>query len=307
MKNQKHQIKRILFPATNRVHLARQKLLIKELEKHFKVDCIEYPTKYGFILNNVADVANHFRKVLGRNKYDLVLVRGDRYEVLPIAMLSVYSGIPIAHIEGGDLSGAIDNKVRYAITALSDIHFATNKESYKRLISMGTDPDLTFNFGSLDVEYAKSLKLDKWDEEFVLMCHHPMPNENPELIEKIIREEFKGRIFVIKTNMDNGRSYGNDEFEPEEYLALIANAKCLVGNSSSFLKEASIFGTPVLNIGDRQKNRLISKNVVNVSYNEEMIRNSLRIQLYSNKLPSDIYYKPNTSVNITKEIMKFLS
>lgn len=222
-------------------------------------------------------------------------------------MLSAYRNIPIAHIEGGDLSGAIDNKVRKAITSLSDIHFATNKESYARLIAMGTDPDLTFNFGSLDVEYAKSLKLNKWDEEFVLMCHHPMPNEDPAVIEKVIREEFKGRVFVIKTNSDNGNSYGNDEFTPEEYLSLIANAKCLVGNSSSFLKEASIFGTPVVNIGDRQKNRLISENVVNVPYNEEMIRNTLRIQLYSDKKPSNIYYKKDTSKNIVKEIDNFLN
>lgn len=222
-------------------------------------------------------------------------------------MIVAYKGIKIAHIEGGDLSGAIDNKVRKALTSLSDIHFATNKESYSRLIAMGTDPDLTFNFGSLDVEYAKSLELDKWDEEFVLMCHHPMVNEDPALIEKIIREEFKGRVFVIKTNSDNGNSYGNDEFTPEEYLSLIANAKCLIGNSSSFLKEASIFGTPVVNIGSRQENRLTPKNVMNASYNEETIRNIFRIQLYSDKKPSDAYYKPETSINIVKEIDKFLN
>lgn len=267
---------------------------------------MEYPTKYNYILNNVADISNYFRKILGRNEYDLVIVRGDRYEVLPIAMLASYKNIPIAHIEGGDLSGAIDNKVRKAITSLSDIHFATNKESYTRLISMGTDPDLTFNFGSLDVEYAKSLKLDKWDEDFILMCHHPMPGEDPKMIHDSIIEEFQGKILVIKTNSDNGKPYGTEEFTPEEYLGLIANARCLVGNSSSFLKEASIFGTPVINIGKRQQNRLSSHNVLTVPCEKEKIKNAIRIQLQSEKIPSNIYYKKDTSKNIVKEIIKFL-
>lgn len=277
------------------------------MKKVSEVDAIEYPVKYDFILNNVADIANYFRKIIGRNQYDLVIVRGDRYEVLPIAMLASYRNILIAHIEGGDLSGAIDNKVRKAITALSDIHFATNKESYARLIQMGTDPDLTFNFGSLDVEYAKGLKLDKWKEPFVLMCHHPMPNENPEVIEQAIKEVFSGRVFTIKTNADNGKSYGKEEFTPEEYIWLIANAKCLVGNSSSFLKEASVFGTPVVNIGKRQQNRLTSHNVLSVPFEKDKIKNAIKIQLQSDKIPSNIYYKEETSKNITKEIINFLN
>ncbi len=304
-------MKKILFPCTNRVHLARQKLLIDELKKHFEVDIVEYPTKYNFILNNIADISNQFRKVLGRNEYDLALIRGDRYEMLPIAMLCAYKGIKIAHIEGGDLSGAIDNKVRYSITALSDIHFATNKESYRRLISMGTDPDLTFNFGSLDVEYVKELeKTNRWHymgEPFLLICHHPMPGENTEIIEKIIEEEFGGKMIIIKTNSDNGKSYGKEEYSSEEYIGILANAKVAVGNSSSFLKEASILGTPVVNIGKRQQNRLTSHNVLSVPFEENKIRNAIRLQLQSEKIPSEIYYKKGTSKNITKELIKFLS
>jgi UDP-hydrolysing UDP-N-acetyl-D-glucosamine 2-epimerase len=306
MNNQKN--KKILFPCTNRVHKARQQLLLKELKNNFELDIVEYPVKYNFILNNVADIANYFRKVLGRKEYDLVIVRGDRYEVLPIAMLTSYRGIPMAHIEGGDISGAIDNKVRKAITALSDIHFATNKESYKRLIEMGTDPDLTFNFGSLDVEYAKSVNNNAYHyNNFVVICYHPMENEDPEIVENIVREEHGEDVIVIKSNKDNGTSYGQEEYTPESYIDLMAHAKCLVGNSSSFLKEASIFGTPVVNIGNRQKNRLVPENVINVPYNKERIRDVFKMQVKAKKLPSNIYYKPDTSKNITKEIIKFLS
>lgn len=246
---------------------------------------------------------------MGRNEYELILVRGDRYEVLPIAMMAAYRGIKIAHIEGGDLSGAIDNKVRKAITSLADIHFATNKESYSRLIAMGTDPDLTFNYGSLDVEYAKSVEIKEEKEPFVLICHHPMPGEDPKFIEEIVRDAFPyGKIIVIKTNSDNGQSYGKEEFKPEEYINLLANAKCLIGNSSSFLKEASVFGTPVLNIGERQTGRLLPKNAFDVGYDADSITDMFRLVMKTGrKEPSDLYYKPDTSKNITKDITRYLN
>ena len=296
---------RILFPITNRVHLARQKLLLEELKKDFQVDIIEYSPRYKLILNNIADIANYFRKVIGRNQYDLILIRGDRYEMLPIAMLCAYKGIPMAHLEGGDLSGAIDNKVRYGITALSDIHFATNKESFRRLISMGTDPDWTFNFGSLDVEYAKTVPIDE-RKNYVIMCHHPLLNENPAIIEKIIKEEFGGKIIIIKSNKDSGTSYGTEEYKPEEYIRLLAEARCLVGNSSSFLKEASIFGTPALIIGERQKNRLFPANVKQVSFDEQQIKDGFRFQMNARYEPDYIYYQEGTSKKIAEKIKEFL-
>lgn len=239
--------------------------------------------------------------------YDLVLIRGDRYELLPVAMIASYRGIRIAHLEGGDVSGAVDNKVRKAITGLSDLHFATNKESYTRLINMGTDPEHTFNFGSLDVEYAKSVgEKDVSYDKYVLMCHHPMPREDAGLIERIVRQEWNGKVIVIKSNSDNGTPYGKEEYSPEEYIKLIANAKCLVGNSSSFLKEASAFGTPVVNIGERQRNRLKPHNVKDVPFNEYQIRHTLRLQLQATYEPSTVYWQENTSLKIVHEIDNFL-
>lgn len=298
-------MKKILFPATNRVHLARQGILIDELKKHFEVHVEGYQNKHLDILNTVADCANHFRHLLKENDFDLILVRGDRFEVLPIAMLAAYRKIPIAHIEGGDLSGAIDNKVRYAITSLADIHFSTNKESFSRLIRMGTDPDWTFNFGSLDVEYAKSIPVGE-REDYIVICFHPMPGENPILVEEIVRQVYTGKVVVIKSNGDNGKPYGSEEFSPDEYIKLIAEARCLIGNSSSFLKEASIFGTPVVNVGTRQSNRLKAESVIDVSCTDLEIRKALEIQLDRTYEPSELYYKPDTSERICEKIQKYL-
>lgn len=289
------------------MHLARQQILLRELKNKFDVDVQEYKSNASDINSCAVDMASYFSSIISSGKYDLALIRGDRFEMLPIAMMCAYKGIPIAHIEGGDISGAIDNKVRHAITSLSDIHFSTNKESYRRLITMGTDPDLTFNFGSLDVEYADAIMpYVEVSMPYVVMCHHAMPGEDPEMIERVIREEHNGEVIVIKSNSDNGKPYGTEEFSNEDYIKLISQAKCLVGNSSSFLKEASIFGTPVLIIGSRQSNRLMPENVKTSECDEYHIRKMLRIQLESERKPSKIYYKPATSLNIVNEISKFL-
>ena len=130
-------MKKILFPATNRNHLARQQILLNKLKEYFEVHICTYGEKNMFMNDIAVDMTVKFKKALNAIQPDLVLIRGDRFELLPIAMLSAYSEIKLAQIEAGDLSGAIDNKVRYAISHLSDIHFTTNSESEERLKNMG--------------------------------------------------------------------------------------------------------------------------------------------------------------------------
>ena len=144
-------MKTLLFPVTNRVHKARQQLLIKQLlDDGFDLVVVEAPKQNEDSMAFLAAPYHiWFLEQIEKYDPDRVIIRGDRFEMLPLATSSVYSGVKVAHLEGGDVSGVIDNKVRHAITQLSDIHFATNKYSYRRLINMGTDPDTTFNFGSL--------------------------------------------------------------------------------------------------------------------------------------------------------------
>lgn len=292
--------KTIVFPATNRVHLARQQLLLDELEKEFNV-VVFRPTESILDMSRSAIlIAVEFNNFLARHNPDAVLIRGDRYEMLGLAMVSAYRKIPIIHIEGGDLSGVIDNKVRHAITHLADWHFCTNHESHARLIRMGVPVDRVWDYGSLDVEFAQQVEPTESKEEYIFVAHHPIEGEDENELTKAL-EGYNVRSAV--SNKDYGRKYGEETFTPEEYVNVMRNAKCLVGNSSSFLKEASILGVPVVLVGERQRNRLLPHNVLKVPCEEHTIREAVDFQSKRSFEPDTIYYKPDTSKNIT-EIIK---
>ena len=155
-------------------------LLIQELSKSFTLDIWEPKERKGDMTSNAILYAIEFNNFLLGKNYDAIILRGDRYEMLGLGMVSAYKGFKIIHIEGGDLSGdVIDSKVRHAITHLSDFHFATNKESHQRLVAMGVPPDKVFNFGSLDVEYASKVKPKKLRSKlYILVAYHPLENED---------------------------------------------------------------------------------------------------------------------------------
>ena len=297
--------KRIVFPATFRGHLARQKLLLEELKKDFDVDIFEptTPNEKGMSDFSIV-VTKEFNNFLAKKKYDCVLIRGDRYEMLGLAMISAYQGIPIAHIEGGDLSGAIDNKVRYAITHLSDYHFCTNEESHQRLIQNGIPTDKVWNFGSLDVEFTKSVEPKKpTGEEYIFVSYHPIEGEDENQV-KVAVDEYAN--IAIQSNKDYGRQYGKEVYSPEDYINLMRDAACLVGNSSSFLKEASILKVPVVLVGDRQKKRLLPMNVITVPCESKTIKQAIEFQTQRKFGVDFTYYKPKTSKEIANKLKEVL-
>ena len=151
-------MKKIFFPVTNRVHIPRQQLLLDKLKTYFEVIISPYEPRGNNMADKAVDVANHYLKELQEIKPDLLLARADRFEILPIVMVASYLGIPIAHIEGGDLSSVIDGKVRHSISHLADYHFPTNWDAYSRLIQMGLPNKNIWNFGSLDVEFAANIE-----------------------------------------------------------------------------------------------------------------------------------------------------
>lgn len=296
--------KNICFPATFRGHLARQKLLLDELHKSFKVDIFEPEKKRGNMSVSAILYAIEFNNFIDDKKYDAILIRGDRYEMLGIAMVSAYRGIPIVHLEGGDESGAIDNKVRHAITQLADWHFCTNDQSLVRLIQMGIRPDKIWNYGSLDVEFAMSVQPKRVkDGSYILVAYHCIPGEDENEVSAAIVGYNTVRII---SNADYGRQYGEEIYSPEDYINLIRYASCCVGNSSSFLKEASILGTPVVNVGFRQTNRLKPMNVLDVTCKMQSIADAIRYQLAKRYDPDPIYYKENTSQNIADKLKEIL-
>lgn len=181
--------KKLLLPLTCRPHRARMKLLIKELQKQFEIETWEPKEREGDMTSNSILYAIEFSNFLIGKDYDAIILRGDRYEVLGLAMVASYKGFKIIHIEGGDLSGdVIDSKVRHAITHLSDFHFATNKEAHQRLIAMGAPPERVWNFGSLDVEFANAVKPKKLRNKlYILVAYHPILNEDEKELDKALK------------------------------------------------------------------------------------------------------------------------
>ena len=296
---------KLLFPVTNRVHEARQKLLLDELSKSFEIHICNYGEKDMSMTELAVDISAKFKDALEKIKPDVALIRGDRFEQLPLAMLCVYAGVPIVHLEAGDLSGVIDNKVRYAISHLADLHFATNSESEDRLLRMGFEK--VYNYGSLDVEYAlecsQTLKIAP-GEEYLLVLYHEIPGEDRHELDQAL-DNVRIRKIDIKGNSDYKQGQG-EEYPPQEFIGLLKNALCVIGNSSAGIKECSILGTPVVNIGSRQKNRLKTPNVLDIECMAEGIHQAIKYQLnVGHYEPSGVYYQPDTSKRIAQEIINF--
>lgn len=300
-------MKKVLFPATNRVHLARQKLLFNELKKHFDLQIVEHEP----VGNNMAEKALHthgfFLRQLTQSDPDLVIIRADRFEMLPIAMVASYMNIPIVHIEGGDLSSVIDGKVRHAIAHLSDYHFPTNEDARQRLIRMGIPEDRIWNFGSLDVELATKVEPKRLKENsYILVAYHPIPDEDPEEIENALKQLSDYKVVRVASNSDYGRSYGAENYSPEDYINLVRYASCCVGNSSSFFKEASVFGTPVVNVGTRQAGRLRTGNIVDAPCEWAPIARAIQYQVGNLHEPDATYYRTDTAKHIARKLKEIL-
>jgi UDP-hydrolysing UDP-N-acetyl-D-glucosamine 2-epimerase len=269
---------------------------------------------------------------------DIVVISGDRFEQLAIAMAAAYLNKTIAHIEGGDVSGSIDESVRHAITKLAHIHFVTNADAHRRVLAMGEDPEYVFNAGSLDVEWAAAVNTDISTETlnrfgvgsqvdvarpFLMVIQHPVTTEpdNRRHLEATFRALADLDIPVVWfwPNPDAGtgemaetlrhfREHHETAIErmrfitdlpADQFIALLKRASCLVGNSSAGIKECSYLGTPVVDIGVRQMGRLSTQNVVRVGYDPGDIGAAVRAQLgHGPYVPSHVYYRPGASQSI---------
>jgi UDP-hydrolysing UDP-N-acetyl-D-glucosamine 2-epimerase len=237
---------------------------------------------------------------LSRLKPDVVLVHGDRYEVLAVAQASAYMNIPLAHTEGGEITGCIDDKVRNAITALADIHFPVtplsasriNKNQYRCVV------------GSTALDSIKHIRDSVYkSKDYIVVLFHPNTTKIEsiafnELIEACNSIDIK-KIWV-NPNVDAGSKLiskylheQNWEFAKnlsiEEYAKLIYNSACVIGNSSSFIKESSFLGVPAVLVGERQKNREKDFNVIEASNNRYSIIESIKKQISRNPSTSNYF------------------
>lgn len=260
---------------------------------------VEIPTESDSVIdiaNNQAATLNSFTELFLNKKYSGIVILGDRYEVLSIAIAAGNTHMPIFHLCGGDTTeGAIDEWIRHSITKMSYLHFPTNEESYRRIIQLGESPDRVFNFGSTSIdniinaatmskeEVLESIGLT--DCRYAVCTYHPVTMNETDV--NILIKEFLAAIkespeieFVVtKSNADLGGANINmllDEAQDEidnlhvfsslgmvRYLSLMKCSEFVLGNSSSGIIEAPAFGIPTINIGDRQLGRLQSESVIN--------------------------------------------
>ncbi|MFA6273132.1 MAG: UDP-N-acetylglucosamine 2-epimerase [Candidatus Paceibacterota bacterium] len=274
-------------------------------------------------------------------KPDVVVLRGDRFEVLSAAVAAAYLQIPIAHIEGGDVTGSIDESVRHAITKLSHLHFATNEDAKKRILRMGENPKYVFNFGSPEIEVVHRIINGKHHidfsqtgsgapfdikQDFLMVMYQPLTTETERLAEytkTILSAVHETAIPTLWfwPNFDTGaeeisrtlrefRDQTKDHkirfmryLPPRDFIWLLKHTRALIGNSSSGIKESSYLGVPVVNIGERQGGRLRAKNVLDVSHKKEYIKKAIEKQISKNRYqPSKIYFAKDTARKIAKTL-----
>lgn len=253
------------------------------------------------------------------NKPDLVVILGDRYEMLAVALAAMVARIPIAHIHGGELTeGLIDEAIRHSITKMSQLHFTATDEYRRRVIQLGEQPSRVYNVGSLGVENAKSLKLMSLQEledsiNFTFSDKTIMVTYHPVTLERMSSEQqFKNLLNVIdahkelkviftKANSDtdgriinqmideyvsknNDRCVGFVSLGQIRYLSALQYCCAVVGNSSSGIVEVPSFGIPTIDIGERQRGRASAESVIHCGNEEGEISEALDKALSSEML-----------------------
>lgn len=245
---------------------------------------------------NQADVLVKFTDLFYKENYDAIILLGDRYETLAIAIAAGNTRTPIFHLCGGDTTeGALDEWIRHSITKISYLHFVTNDDSKKRVIQLGEAPDRVFNFGSTSIDnilhapdMTKKEALDSiglGECRYALCTYHPVTMEGTSVDSQIqdfllAIQAFPDLEFIVtKSNADLGGSRINDLLDQAEksipnlhvftslgvrrYLSLMKYSEFVLGNSSSGIIETPTFRIPTVNIGDRQRGRLQSESVIN--------------------------------------------
>ena len=305
---------------------------VKIIKNHKKDSDIEIAKITSFATYKFA---LEFKKL----KPDLLLIVGDRYEMLSAAVAATMLKIPIAHIHGGEATeGLIDEAIRHSITKMSHLHFVSTKIYKNRIKQMGENPKNIFNVGAPGLENLKKARLLNKDEcekilgikfkkRNILVTFHPITlekNTSKEHFLKILNalNQIQDTMIIFtKSNADSDNVIINkliDKFVREnknsvsykslgtvKYLSILKIVDVLIGNSSSGIIEAPSCGTITINLGDRQKGRVKSKTVIDCKIKEQdilkKIKNSFKMKKMRTK---NLYYKKNSSQNIVKVIEK---
>ena len=244
-------------------------------------------------------------RYIHENRPDMIVVHGDRVEALAGAIVGSLNNILVAHIEGGERSGTIDELIRHSVTKLSHLHLVANEEAKNRILQMGEQENNIKVIGSPDIDVMKSETLPYIEEvkkyyeipfqNFHVVMFHPVTTEYEHfsiyaknLVEALV--ESKENFVIIYPNNDHGSNKILDEYKEleeldnfkiypsikfEAFLTLIESAKSMIGNSSAGIREAPIYGIPSINIGTRQNMRFKSDTIIDCTYEKKSILSAL--------------------------------
>jgi UDP-N-acetylglucosamine 2-epimerase (hydrolysing) len=356
--------KKIVFLTGTRADFGKLKSLIKETQNdngfdvHIFATGMHMNSKYGKTVieifksgfSNIYQFINHndydsmdtilAKTIEGLSNYikeikpDLLVIHGDRVETLAGAIVGSLNNILVAHIEGGEISGTIDELIRHAVSKMSHIHFVANETAKKRLIQMGEIPDNIFIIGSPDVDVMLSDKLPSIEEvknrydipfdEYAVLMFHPVTTEFEtmegnanDLVDTLIETNLP--FVTIYPNNDLGshqilKAYRKFENNPlfkvypsirfEYFLVLLKHSKFIIGNSSAGIREAPYYGLPAINIGNRQKNRALHADIINCDYDKVEIKAAIGIALNAQFEKINLYGKGNSDKLFINELCK---
>jgi len=328
--------KKIVFVTGTRADFGKLKSLMKAIQEDRNFDLHVFVTgmhmlaKYGytceevekanfsnihkFINQNVSDGMDHVlaKSILGLSDYvreiqpDLLIVHGDRVEALAGATVGALNNVLTGHIEGGEVSGTVDELIRHAVTKLSHAHFVANNEAQARLLQLGERLESTYVIGSPDIDVMNSDLLPPISEvknryeiqydKYGVVIFHPVTTELEDLqnhIDILVSSLISSQrnYVVIYPNNDHGsevifKAYERIEENPsfrvfpsmrfEYFLQLLKNANFMIGNSSAGVREAPHFGVPTINLGSRQNNRVTLPSISNIDFDQDKILNVIK-------------------------------
>jgi UDP-N-acetylglucosamine 2-epimerase (hydrolysing) len=347
--------KKIAFLTGTRADFGKIKSLIQilqnnvELEPYIFVTGMHMMEKYGLTLievqncgfKNISTFENYTdestmdltlaKTIEGFSSYvknlnpDLIIVHGDRVEAMAGAIVGSLNNILVAHIEGGELSGTIDELIRHSVSKLSHVHFVSNKSAKKRLIQMGELPESIYKIGSPDIDIMFSDNLPDLKEvksyydipfdNYAVVMFHPVTTEIDKMkayasnfVEALKKSQ--SNYVVIFPNNDLGSKFiidfyeeltNNDSFKVfpsirfEYFLTLLKSADFIIGNSSAGIREAPYYGIPTINIGTRQENRALHSHIINVGYGTDEILNAVNSDLTKTSVDAKSFGSGNSA------------
>ena len=300
-----------------------------------KIKSNQKDTKKSSILDSIGNQLQNCANILNKLKSDMIILLGDRYDVLPIAIACHICRIPLVHIHGGEVThGVIDDSIRHMITKMADLHLVADKNFKRRVIQLGENPKKIFNIGSLGVDAIKEIKFQTRKKlyqlyripnkkDYIIISLHPETtnNNNKLLITNLLKAlEHNPQYFYIFTypNSDtdsdtilksiksfikrNNASTLIKSAGRTDYLSLVKYSYALIGNSSSGLVEAPALNIPSINIGNRQAGRPVATSVLSCDGTIKQISKALRT-IYMIKKNKRVSYKGKNKI---KTILKIL-